>query len=79
VLWGSQFIGRIEAAADRKTGMLAVKNVWYENGVRQTKKLASALDGAIARLAKLNGMEQVCFDRPENSKRGTGRRCADCI
>ena len=64
VLWGSQFIGRIEAAADRKTGMLAVKNVWYENGVRQTKKLASALDGAIARLAKLNGMEQVCFDRP---------------
>ena len=35
VLWGSQFIGRIEAAADRKAGAFIVKNVWYENGVRQ--------------------------------------------
>ena len=64
MLWGDRLIGRIEAAADRKTGTLIVKNVWYENGVRQTKKLAGALDGAIARLAKLNEMEQVRFDRP---------------
>ncbi len=64
VLWGDRFIGRIEAAADRKAGALIVRNVWYETGVRQTKKLASALEDAIARLAKLNEMERVCFDRP---------------
>ena len=64
VLWGDRFIGRIEAAADRKAGALIVKNIWYEPGVRQTKKLASALDGAIARLAKLNSMEQVVFFNP---------------
>ena len=63
VLWGGRFIGRIEAAADRKVGALIVRNVWYETGVRQTKKLASALEDAIARLAKLNEMERVCFDR----------------
>jgi hypothetical protein len=59
MLWGDRFIGRIEAAADRKANALIVKNVWYETGVRQTQKLARALDGAIARLAKLNEMAQV--------------------
>ena len=59
ILWGDRFIGRIEAAADRKAGSLLVKNVWYESGVRQTKKLAHALEGAIARLAKLNNAEKI--------------------
>ena len=59
ILWGDRFIGRIEAAADRKAGSLIVKNVWYESGVRQTKKLAHALEGAIARLAKLNKVEKI--------------------
>ena len=59
MLWGDRFIGRIEAAAERKTGTLVVKNVWYESGVRQTKKLAHALEGAVARLAKLNEMTRI--------------------
>ena len=61
MLSGDRFIGRIEAAADRKTGTLAVKNIWYEDGVRQTKKLARALEDAVTRLAKLNEMQQVRF------------------
>ena len=64
MLCGDRFIGRIEAAADRKAGTLVVKNVWYEPRVRPTKKLAHALDGAIARLAKLNNMKQVVFFNP---------------
>ena len=63
MLWGDRFIGRIEAAADRKAGALIVRNVWYESGVSLTKKLAHALDGAIARLAKLNEMEQIVFSK----------------
>ena len=61
VLSGDRFAGRIEAAADRKTGTLAVKHIWYEDGVRRTKKLASAVDGAVRRLAKLNGCSQIAF------------------
>lgn len=64
MLCGDRFIGRIEAAADRKAGTLVVKNVWYEPRVRPTKKLAHALDSAIARLAKLNNMKQVVFFNP---------------
>ena len=59
MLYGDGFAGRIEAAADRKAGMLMVRNVWYEDGIRQTKKLASAIDGAVKRLAKLNDCGRV--------------------
>lgn len=54
MLYGDRLVGRIEAAADRKAGALVVKNIWYEDGVRRTKKLAAAIDGAVRRLAKLN-------------------------
>ena len=54
MLYGEQFAGRIEAAADRKRGALVVKNIWFEDGVKQTKKLQRAIEGAIRRLAKFN-------------------------
>ncbi len=59
MLWGDRFIGRIEAAADRKTGTLTVRNIWYEDGVRRTKKLADALHGTVCRLAKLNDCGRI--------------------
>ena len=54
VLWGDRLVGRIEAAAERRTGTLVVKHIWYEDGVRRTKKLAAAVEGAVRRLAKFN-------------------------
>ena len=54
VLWGQELIGRIEAAADRKQHLLTVKNIWYEPGIRQTKKLAGAMESAVRRLARFN-------------------------
>ena len=65
MLYGERLIGRIEAAADRKTGTLTVRNIWYEDGVRQTKKLAAAVDGAVRRLAKFNDCERI--ERRERS------------
>lgn len=59
VLWGDRLVGRIEAAAERRTGTLAVKHIWYEDGVRWTKKLAAAVEGAVRRLAKFNDCGQV--------------------
>ena len=55
MLRGEEFVGRIEAAADRKAGVLTVKNVWYEDGVRPTKALVRAVERAAGRLAKFNG------------------------
>ena len=64
VLYGERFIGRIEAVADRKTNILHVKNVWLEDGVKQTKPLARALDARIKRFAKFNGCETTDDNRP---------------
>ena len=54
VLWGERFIGRIEAAADRKNQVLTVKNFWPEPDIRMTKKLHAAMAQALKRLARFN-------------------------
>ena len=54
MLYGQNLIGRIEAVADRKTNILSVKNIWYEPDIRQTKKLAKAIDMSVRRLARFN-------------------------
>ena len=54
MLCGDRFIGRIEPKADRKTKTLTVRNVWFEPGIRQTKKLSGLIDKAVQRLAKFN-------------------------
>ena len=54
IVYGQELIGRIEAAADRKAGLLVVKNIWLEDGVRTTKKLNTAIERAVRRLAVFN-------------------------
>ena len=59
MLYGEKMAGRIEAAADRKAETLVIKNIWYEPGIRQTKKLNAAVDAAIGRLAKFNDCSRI--------------------
>ena len=54
ILYGERFIGRIEAVSQTKTGVLQVKNIWYEEGVRKTKKLDHSIAMRIKKLAKFN-------------------------
>ncbi len=54
VLFGDRFIGRIEAVSDTKSNTLFVKNFWFEDGVRETKKLARAVDARIKRFAEVS-------------------------
>ncbi len=58
ILYGESFVGRIDAAADRKSGVLRVRGLWWEPGIRQTKTLQSALDRALRRFAAFNGCTQ---------------------
>ncbi len=59
VLYGEDFIGRIEAVSDVKAGVLHVKNLWYEDGVRKTKSLEHAVDARIKRFAKFNDCREI--------------------
>lgn len=55
ILYGENFIGRLEAAVDRKNQILQVKHIWYEAGVRKTKKLEREIEKSLSGLADFNG------------------------
>ena len=59
ILCGEHFIGRIDTTADRKNGILRVNGLWWEPGIRQTKKLQGALERTLKRFAVFNGCSQV--------------------
>lgn len=59
LLYGERLIGRAEVIAERKTGTLVVKNIWYENGIRLTKQLRTALNRCFQRFALFNGCETI--------------------
>ncbi|MDZ5472378.1 crosslink repair DNA glycosylase YcaQ family protein [Bacillus sp. 31A1R] len=59
LLYGESFIGRAEIIAERKTETLVVKNIWYENGVKHTTQLRTALNSCIQKFAIFNGCVKV--------------------
>ena len=54
MLYGDRFIGRIEPKVDKKTGILTIQNIWFEPGIRQTKRLSAQIEKTVHRLAKFN-------------------------
>ena len=59
MIYGDAYIGRVEAVADAKTKTLTVKNIWYEDGIRRTKKLEAAVAGCMKRLARFNECKEI--------------------
>jgi uncharacterized protein YcaQ len=59
LLYGESFIGRAEVIAERKAGTLVVKNIWYENGIKPTKQLRTALNLCFQNFALFNGCETI--------------------
>ncbi|MBP5463397.1 MAG: winged helix DNA-binding domain-containing protein, partial [Lachnospiraceae bacterium] len=59
ILFGDRFVGRVDSAVDRREGVLRVQGLWWEPGVRVTKKLETALERTLQRFAKFNGCESV--------------------
>lgn len=62
VLYGDRFIGRIKVVADRKAMCLTVKNIWFEEGVKQTKKLLSEIERCAKRFAGFNECKCVLWE-----------------
>jgi len=49
VICGERFVGRIEIVREKER--LVVKNMWYEDGVRQSKRLAGMVEACLGRLS----------------------------
>lgn len=62
LLYGESFIGRAEIIAERKTGRLVVKNIWYENGIKPTKPLQRAVEHCFQNFALFNGCETISIE-----------------
>ena len=59
IVYGDRFVGRIEAVPDRREGILQVKGLWWEPGIRQTKALRTALERALSSFAKFNDCRTI--------------------
>ncbi len=59
LLVGDRLVGRADLKADRREGVLRVKALHVEPGVRSSRKLDDAFDRALARLARSIGLERV--------------------
>lgn len=67
ILFGEHFIGRVEAIVEKKTKTLIVKNIWYEEDVKQTNELRTNLNSCFKRFAVFNECEVVVLAFEESS------------
>ncbi len=58
ILEGERLIGRLDPKLHRDRGLLEIKNLWWEPGVRQSQGRRAGLEAALDRLAKLVGAER---------------------
>ncbi|MCJ7996316.1 YcaQ family DNA glycosylase [Rhizobium cremeum] len=59
LLEADRLIGRIDMKADRKTGVLDVKRLWLEKGVKPSAGRLEKLQAELARIARFAGVETV--------------------
>ena len=59
VLYGSMFVMRFDAKADRKTGILTVKGFWYEKEFKPTKKFKTQFNKKLNEFATFCGCQSV--------------------
>lgn len=59
ILFGEEFVGRVDLKADRKAGRLLVQGLWWEDGVRLGKELKGALRKKLEEMAAFNGCGEV--------------------
>ena len=55
ILEGERLVGRLDPKLRRDEGVLEIRQVWWEPGVRASKGRQAALEAAVERLARLTG------------------------
>ena len=55
ILYGCDFIGRIQFKQQRNNDVLEVENIWFEDGFRQTNVFNTAFNKGLEKFAKYLG------------------------
>ncbi|MDI7861445.1 winged helix-turn-helix domain-containing protein [Rhizobiaceae bacterium n13] len=61
LLEGDRLVGRIDMKADRKSGRLNVRRLWWEPGVRTSVGRMQKLEAELARIARFTGVDEVHY------------------
>ncbi|WP_243294513.1 winged helix-turn-helix domain-containing protein [Geothrix mesophila] len=59
ILEGERFVGRLDPKLHRDCGLLEVRGLWWEPGIKATKARKRGLDDALERLATFVGAEEI--------------------
>ncbi|WP_243382418.1 winged helix-turn-helix domain-containing protein [Geothrix alkalitolerans] len=59
ILEGERFVGRLDPKLHRDRGLLEVRGLWWEPGIKATKARKRGLDEALERLATFVGAEEI--------------------
>ncbi len=63
VLMGDRLTARVEVVAIKKTKTLVVKNIWFEQGIRPTKKRYNEMDRCFKRFMKFHGCKEIVYEK----------------
>ena len=64
ILEGERLVGRLDPKLHRDRGLLEVRGLWWEPGVKETKGRRAALEAALDRLVRLVGAEEWALSAP---------------
>lgn len=64
ILEGDRLVGRLDPKLHRGQGLLEIRKIWWEPGVRGSKGRWAALEAAVERLARLTGAERWAMPPP---------------
>lgn len=59
ILEGERFVGRLDPKLHRDRGLLEIKGLWWEPGVKATKARKRGLEEALERLAAFAGADEI--------------------
>jgi len=59
ILEGDRLVGRLDPKLHRDRGLLEIKGLWWEPGIRPTKARKRALDEALQRMARFANAEEI--------------------
>jgi uncharacterized protein YcaQ len=59
VLYGNEFVGRIDCKAERENELLVVRKQFFEKGFKPTQKFKDAFETSLQKFAKFNGCSSV--------------------
>ena len=77
ILWGTEFIGRLDPKAVRKTGVLIINNLQIEPRVKINDRLTAALKKALWEFALFNGCDSFQVLKSDPSQLAAWLNAAD--